>query len=206
MTPKIAFAALVAALALAACQPPPPTANKTDATEAVAPPDAGEVRTEATITAIEDAGYPMFTVTAAVPGKPAPLQLLLNAEGADLRGVEPASFKGTVVTLTYTSAWEPSLIDIRADGHSLLGPDAPKADDPAWTVLTGALSGATAPTAGDLPDTIEVTDAAGKKTAFQFFITPEIVAANGKQVTAYYRTDSVNRVTGIRRGETEAQQ
>lgn len=200
MTLKLVFTALAVAVALAACQPPP-AANTSDSTEVIAPPSEGEIRTEATITAVADAGYPMFALTATVPGKPAPLQLLLNAEAADLRGVAPASFKDKAVTLTYASRWEPSLVDIRVDGRSLLGADAPKTVDPALTVLTGALSGADAPTASDLPDTIEVTDAAGKKTAFEYFITPGIVAANGKQVTTYYRTDSVNRVTALRLAE-----
>ncbi|KAF0183052.1 MAG: hypothetical protein IV086_02055 [Hyphomonadaceae bacterium] len=195
MTMKSLFAGVAAAtLLLSACQPAP-TAKTDEATVAAV---AGQASTAATITAVTDAGYPMFAVTATVPGQPAPLELLLNAEEADLGGVEPASLAGKAVTLGYASKDEPSLVDIRAEGHSLLGTAAPKSDDPAWTVVTGTLGGAATPTAGDLPDTIEIADAQGVKHAFDYFITPEIVAANGKQVTGYYVTGTVNRVTSIK--------
>jgi hypothetical protein len=194
MTMKVLIACAAAAtLLLSACQPAP--AAKTDEAAATV---AGQTSAAATITAVTDAGYPMFAVTATVPGQPAPLELLLNAEAADLGGVEPAALAGKSVTLGYVTKDEPSLVDIRADGHSLLGAAAPKSDDPAWTVVTGTLGGAAAPTAGDLPDTIEITDAQGVTHAFEYFITPEIVVANGKQVTGYYVTGAVNRVTSIK--------
>ncbi len=192
MTMKFLAAGMAAAaLLLSACQPAP--AAKTD--EASAAVLANSQTAAATITAVTDAGYPMFAVTATVADQP--LELLLNAEEADLGGVEPAALAGKAVTLGYASKEELSLIDVRADGRSLLGEAAPKADDPAWSVVTGTLSGAARPTAGDLPDVIEIADAQGAKHAFEYFITPEIAAANGKLVTGYYVASTVNRVTSV---------
>jgi hypothetical protein len=181
---------------LAACQPAPSTAKKDTAASSLATQADAVITADATIAAVRDAGYPMFAVTATVAGQAAPLELLLNAEDADLGGQQVESYNGKAVTLGYTSAPETSLLDIRQGDRSLFV-DAPKLD-PAWTFVTGVLSGADDITASDLPGEIQITGADGAKVSFEYFVGPEIKAANGKTVTAYYTTDVVNRVTSIR--------
>ena len=148
MAPKTILAALIVAglAVLTACQPAP-AAKDAPAAEAGATA-ANPTVTAATIISITDAGYPMFVVNASVAGQSAPIELLLNAEAADLNGATPDAFAGKAVTLAYTNQPETSLTDIRMDGQSLLGGEAP-ALDPAWRTITGVLSGADDVTASD---------------------------------------------------------
>jgi hypothetical protein len=196
------FKRLVVALAastalLAACQPAPSAAKKDAAAASQTIATNGTITTPAMITAVHDAGYPMFSVTATVAGQAAPLELLLNAEDADLGGQAAESFNGKSVMLAYKSEPETGLTDIRQGDRSLFGVDAPK-QDPSWTFVTGVLSGAEEITSSDLPGEIVVTSADGAKVSFEYFVGPELKAANGKTVTAYYVTDVVNRVTAIK--------
>lgn len=192
----LAIGAALSCALLAACQPAPSAARK-EPPAAAQPAADGAIIAPATITAIADAGYPMFTVTATIVAQTTPIELLLNAEAVDLGGHELNSYSGKPVTLGYTSRPETSLTDIRQGGRSLLGADAPKLD-PAWTFITGVLSGADELTASDLPDEIAITSADGTKVTFEYFVVPELKAANGKEVTGYYTTDMVNRVTMIK--------
>jgi hypothetical protein len=181
---------------LASCQPAP-SATKKDTAAAQTISADGTVSTPATITAIHDAGYPMFAVTATIAGQTAPLELLLNAEEAELGGQPAESFNGKPVTLGYTSAPEKNLRDVRQGDRSLLGAEAPTLD-PAWTFVTGVLSGADDITTSDLPGEIAITDASGAKISFAYFVDPALKAANGKTVTAYYTSDVINRVASIK--------
>lgn len=194
----LALGITISGALLAACQPAPSGAKDEPAATAQEAPSAnGAVVVPATITTITDAGYPMFAVTATVAAQTTPIELLLNAEAADLGGHELASYSGKPVTLGYTSLPETSLADIHRAGRSLFGADAPRLD-PSWKIVTGVLSGAEDVTAGDLPSQITIANADGTKIAFEYFVGPELKAANGKEVTGYYTTDVVNRVTMIR--------
>lgn len=198
MAPRTLLAGFVlSALFLSGCQPAPAARDG-----AAQPQESGvsadaPVVTAATITSVTDAGYPMFVVKVSIAGQPAPLELLLNAEEADLGGTAPDAFSGKTATLAYTTVPETSLTDIRLDGASLLGGEAP-AVDPSWSVVTGVLSGADDVTSSDLPGQIEITDAAGAKVRFEYFVDRELVAANGKQVTGYYVTGTTTRVTSMK--------
>lgn len=182
------FLLAASAALLVACAPPAPGADVRAAAE-------GETRIDGAVTQIEDGVYPQFTVTIQ-PETGAALALYLNAEsGADLNGQEPASFAGQNVIAYYTTTEDLALADLRtASGAALLPADgpAPAADALA---ITGTLSGAGAVTAGDLPDVITVTDADGIALNFEYYVTPEIVAANGQQVTARYQPGERNEIT-----------
>jgi hypothetical protein len=189
---KILVTALAASAALlAACQPAPSAAK----VEKIAASDA--ITTAATITEVHDAGYPMFAVTAAIPDQAAPLELLLNAEEADLSGATPEAFVGKTVTLSYTNKPEHNLTDVRIGGTSLLQ-GGPAQVDPKWSVVTGVLSGAEAVTASDLPGRIEISAADGQKISFDYFVGPELTAVNEKEVTAYYVTQDTARITSLK--------
>lgn len=175
---------LAAAFALAACQP----AAKPATTPAAREAGANEVAVTGAVSRIEDGGYPMATVTVERDGQ-APLSLTINQEDVDLGGKAASDFQGKVTAVIYSTAPQNDLKSIAA-----ARPNAPAAAG----AVTGVLSGAEAVSAGDLPDTLVVTDAAGKAVEFPYFITPEIVALNGKQVTAVYETSPQNRIVYMR--------
>lgn len=195
--------ALVAIAALAACQPAPAAKSVEEKSAAAeSAPALGAFTTAARITSITDAGYPMYVVAAQLPDRATPVELLLNAADADLAGSTHEAFIGKDVTLAYEVVAENDLFDLR-EGDLSLVPDAPaRAAD--WKEVTGALSGAETATGGDLPDLIAVTPANGAKVEFLYFITPQIAAANGKEVTAWYAPGATQYVRSLRLAEPSA--
>ena len=178
------------ALALAACSPP--NADKAANAAALRAPTTDETRIVGPVTSIEDGGYPQFTVHVQQDARD--LALYLDAEDADLGGQPPQSFSGKTAAIYFKRTPENNLAEIRLAGQSLIN----GTDEPAGPSVTGVLSGAEAVTNGDLPDQIAVTDAAGNRTVFEYYVTPEIVAANGREVTAFYTPSEVSRVTLMR--------
>ncbi|MBI1339981.1 hypothetical protein GC169_07200 [bacterium] len=149
---------------------------------------------------VSDAGYPMFIVSVRFPDGRDDRTFLLNNEAADLGGVPPGDYEGSLAELRYTSAVEPSLIDIQVDGRSALDIDRPVSTSPDDLSVTGVLSGAEEVTQSDLPDQITVTPATGGPVTFDYFIPPELVELNGKTVTAIYAEETVDRITWMRGG------
>jgi len=188
------LAAAVLSFSAMACTPPAsePSAPLAETWRA---PESNEIAVTALVTKVEDGAYPQFTVTA-TPETGDPLSLYLDAESADLGGALPSSFEGQSTTIYYTAALEHHLVDLRQGQRRLL--PEPTNDNLGLSV-TGILSGAEEPTAGDLPDTLIVTDAAGQAFAFEYYITPGIVAANGQQVTAVYFDEEERRITLMRK-------
>ena len=182
---------LVAALAgfIVACTPPAAPAPEMRA------PAAGETRVDGLVTQIEAGAYPQYTVTIQPEGGEA-VPLYLNVEGgADLNSQELRSFDTLNVTAYYTTTDDPLLISLQsATGASILAPDGVVATD-GLSSITGVLSGADAVTDSDLPDVISVTDAQGAAINFEYYVTPDIVAVNGQQVTARYRPNVRNEIT-----------
>lgn len=156
-----------------------------------------EIRETGRISRIEDSGYPMFLVTVEFPERLMQIDFNLNAESIGLDPGELAKLKGKYVVLYYLSETEQNIFDIHFKGKSLLGEYAPETD-PSWETITGILKGATTETAGDLPDEIFVTDSNGVKFTFKYFITPEMVAVNGKRVTVWYSSYGVQTITYLR--------
>ncbi|MBK8043414.1 MAG: hypothetical protein IPK21_12625 [Haliscomenobacter sp.] len=50
---------------------------------------------------------------------------------------------------------------------------------------------------GDLPGSLSITTADGETFEFEFFLTQELVDANGKQVDGYYEPRTENKITKI---------
>lgn len=161
-------------------------------------PAAGETRVDGRVIEVEDGGYPQFTVTVQPEGDGAQLLLYLNAEaeGLDLGGTQPAEFRDGPATVYYVTEDELNLLDLRLDGQTLT--EATGEPLAGGDSITGVLSGADAVTGGDLPDLITVTDAGGQARSFEYYITDAIVAANGRQVTAYYSAGQRKRITLMR--------
>ena len=110
---------------------------------------------------------------------------------------ELATLTDQWATIYYTANIENFLYDLQYKGESVFGEYAPEKTDPSWKKITGILSGAAEVTAGDLPDTVTVTDTNGNAMEFGLFIDAETVKANGKEVTAFYEVRGVNTITHI---------
>lgn len=63
--------------------------------------------------------------------------------------------------------------------------------------ITGILSQANVVTTGDLPGELKITDDHDRFEKFSFFITPEIVQANGKVVVGYFEPRTQNTITAL---------
>lgn len=185
---------LAAILALSACQPtakPAPAAPVQAAPAApVAAPDKPATLPAGAhtgvLTAIKDAGYPMFLLTL-TPDGASPQTTLINNESAAIQGGLEA-LAGQRVSVTVAAADDVTVYDLTAGGASLVFEGLQKPQAPAKVeTVTGVLSGAgRAAGAGDLPDPIKVTPRIGKAVAFEWFVTPKLQAHNGKTVTLTY--------------------
>ncbi len=145
---------------------------------------------------IEDNGYPMFSVTVSFPERNFEASFSLNIEAIDLQIDQLHPMLENYATLFYVSESRNDLFELQYEGQSLFGEYALQID-PEWKQMAGILSGADAATAGDLPDEILVVDEKGNEVHFDFFITPEMVAKNGRSVIAYYQPRYVNEITHL---------
>ena len=192
----LAIVSMLLVAALGACRPAPAEQKAEEVAPASAAITLGDFTTAAKITAVTDAGYPMYVVAAQIPGQPTLVEMMLNAEHADLDGIDRQEFVGQDVVLTYAVVAENDLYDLRDGDLSLVQETQARA--PHWKEVTGVLSGAESSTGGDLPDLIAVTDTSGVKVEFSYFVTPQIAAANGKPVTAWYAPGAGQYVKSLR--------
>lgn len=145
------------------------------------------------ITAVEDGAYPMYSVTMEFPKAHLTQTFSLNVESpsVDTSALEKAV--GQYVTFNYTSTLENDLLKMELNGKPIL--DGWK--DASLKKVTGILSGADKITESDLPSLVTVTDQAGTQFHFDYYVPPEMLAANGKEVTAYYAISPKNRIVSI---------
>lgn len=163
-------------------------------------PTDDEIREYGIIKNIEDGQYPMFTITVEFPERQSKADFNLNIEAISQTVEDLFSLKGKYATLYYTDDSENMLMDIHFNKKTLYGEYAPELDD-SYKSITGVLSGAEKETPGDLPSTLYITDSSGNKMVFEEFITSEIVAKNGKTVTAYYYTRYKQSITFLKKSE-----
>jgi hypothetical protein len=146
---------------------------------------------------VEDSGYPFYTLEIEFPERKFSEIFTLNL--AELPDVDPGLLTGWVgqyVSFEYTSEIVNALLDIRQNGKSLLGvnpSDLPKG----LKKISGTLSGASNVTEGDLPSVLRIHDPEDQSIEFEFFITPELVEADGSLVVGYYDQRTNNRITLI---------
>lgn len=211
----VAGLCLAGALALSGCNqqsaPAEAAQTSTAATEATpaataeAPPAAPVERTlTGTLVAAEDAGFPLFNLGISPPGASEPTVITWNSEGStDVDGVSIDELVGKTVTVTYRTQPERNALRLVHAGTDLLYfPDDTVPELPSGAVtVSGVLSGAGAPTAGDLPDTLTLTTSDGRVITFEYFITPEMVVANGQMVDLTYVDGTRDEVIAIKAGE-----
>jgi len=145
----------------------------------------------------EDSGYPFFTVEIEFPERKFSEIFTINL--AELPDVDPGLLTGWVgkyVSFEYTSEIVNALLDIRQNGKSLLGVN-PSELPKGLKKISGTLSGAANVTEGDLPSVLRIHDPEDQSIEFEFFITPELVEADGTLVVGYYDQRTNNRITAI---------
>ena len=146
----------------------------------------------------DDSGYPFYTVEIEFPERKFSEVFTLNLE--EIPDVDPdilAGWVGKYVSLEYTSEMINALLDVRQNGKSLLGvkpSELPKG----LKKISGTLSGATNVTEGDLPSLLRIHDPEDQSLEFEFFITPELVEAEGTLVVGFYDQRTNNRITTIK--------
>ena len=142
----------------------------------------------------EDSGYPFFTVEIEFPERKFSEVFTLNIE--EITDVDPgilAGWVGQYVSFEYTSEVINALLDVRQNGKSILGvkpSELPKG----LQKISGTLSSATNVTEGDLPSLLRIHDPEDQSLEFEFFITPELVEAEGTLVVGFYDQRTENKI------------
>lgn len=158
-----------------------------------------EIRDFGIVKKVEDGQYPMFIVTIEFPRSQHTVDFNINITNLKQENLDLHALKDKNVNVVYTSDAENMLMDIHFNGKTLYGKYAPELDD-SYKKITGILSGADSES-GDLPSTISITEKDGIKMNFKEFVTKEIMAKNGQQVTGYYYTKYSNTITKIKASE-----
>lgn len=174
-----------------------PEATLAPATESE-PTHNGELNGTGLLKEVEDSGYPYAVLTIEFPERKATEQLTINMEavkGANLSNL--STWAGRYVSFTYTSELTNALLDIQKDGKSLLGDDAPTlaADT---KQIRGKLREADNETTGDEPGKISITTDDNTTETFPYFVTKEMVAANGSIVVGYFEERTQNTIKSIK--------
>lgn len=159
---------------------PTPHADSTT----VQTPQTTEPTVQGTVSAVEDAGYPMGFVEIMPDGGKEAFYLNFDLEGGPFKMEELMGFLNKKVKATYTERMEDLVGEIKLGDKSLNGEPEMQSH---WTKLTGTLQ-ATEVTAGDLPGTISLKLDDGSTRTYSIYVTEEMVAANGKKVDLWYMT------------------
>ncbi|MEI7584955.1 hypothetical protein [Runella sp.] len=147
---------------------------------------------------VEDSGYPIATLTIEFPERKFQEYFTINFEetkGADLQTIR--KWVGRYVSFTYNSDLTNALLDVQVDGKSLVSEEKIELSADAKKV-TGILRGADEETPGDLPGKVTITTSDDTVLSFPFFVTKEMVEANGKSVTGFYEERTQNTITAIK--------
>jgi uncharacterized protein (UPF0305 family) len=140
----------------------------------------------------------MVTLTIEFPERHFTETFIMNLEEVpNMTFAKLSRWKNRYVSFNYNSELSNVLLDIRRNGKSIFEDSEFTETDETKTV-EGILSGAAEATAGDLPDEIYIKTEEEITVAFDFFITSEVVAMNGKKVVGYYEERTQNTITSIR--------
>ncbi len=157
----------------------------------------GEITERGLVREVEDSGYPFAMVTIEFPERKFTEYFTINMEEVENASLDVIShYVGKYVIFNYTSTLSHPLLDLQMDGKSLLGIDANDID-PSWKIIEGEFDGASEETAGDLPGEISIWSDDGENLYFEFYVTTEMVAANGKRVKGYYDIRTKNEIKSI---------
>ena len=197
---------------LSACQPSTPEPPPAPPTQEPTPPEVApsseaepfaereptdeEIREYGLIQSIEDGPYPMFVMSVEFPERQMRIDFDLNIESVDMDRSLLDKLPGSYATIFYLSEVTSMLEDVLVEGESVFGEYAPEYDS-SWSTMSGTLQGAKTPS-GDLPGQVVVVSEDGREIHLTTFIDDDLIAANGKQVEAFYADRYSNRITYLR--------
>lgn len=164
--------------------------------EAVANLTADPIKEFGLIKAAEDAGYPFMVLTIEFPERRFEESFQLNLE--DFPDLDPgvmATAVGKYAAFEYVSLAENALLEVKYNGKPLLKMDGVNLAE--LNKIQGILSGAEVETTGDLPGMLYIKTEEEHVESFPFFVTPELVAANGKQVVGYFEQRVQNTIVSF---------
>jgi hypothetical protein len=147
---------------------------------------------------VEDSGYPFATLTIEFPERKSQEYFSINfeeAKGANLQAIQ--KWVGRYVSFTYNSDLTNALLDIKMEDKSLVSEEKVELSRNVKQI-TGILNGAEEETPGDLPGKVTITTDDNTTLTFPFFVTKEMVAANGKTVVGFYEERTQNTITTIK--------
>jgi hypothetical protein len=153
---------------------------------------------EGKLISAEDSGYP-FYILAIQPAKKKDVQYF-TVDVSIIPNMDLPTILNLVnkkIAITFESTEINALLDIRRDGISLLGMTDEDLPQDILTI-TGNLSGTYSYEGGDLPGTISIYDPHEEMVTFEFFVTPEMVDAEGEIVTGYYEKRIFSEVKNIK--------
>lgn len=171
-------------------------------TDGIREPNDEEIREYGIISKVEDGVYPMFLVTVEFPERQTKATFNLNVGTTGIDELKLSSLTGKYATIYYTVDMKNNLTEMLFNKTSLMYDDALKIR-PDFKVITGKLSGAETVTESDLPGVVTVTAEDGAALDFEYYIDTEMMAANGKTVTAYYTVEPGMQITYLQPSETE---
>jgi len=158
----------------------------------------GEITERGLVKDVEDSGYPFATVTIEFPERKFSEYFTINMEEVENASLDVIrNYVGKYVVFNYTSTLSYALLDLQKDGKSLLGMDSNDID-PSWKIIEGELDGASEETVGDLPGEVSIRANDGENLYFEFYVTSEMVSANGKRVKGYYDVRTKNDIKSIK--------
>ncbi|WP_435355059.1 hypothetical protein [Emticicia sp. SJ17W-69] len=170
----------------------------TPETESELTPKDDEIREMGLLKEVEDSGYPIATLRIEFPERKFEEYFTVNLEevpGADINKMRDGV--GKYVSFLYKSEPTNALLDVQVNGKSITN-EAPIEIKPETKRVVGILKGADEETPGDLPGTVTITTKENTTLSFDFFVTKEMVAVNGKRVVGYYEERTQNIITALK--------
>jgi hypothetical protein len=159
-------------------------------------PSDEEISETGLLKQVDDAGYPMVTLTIELPRQHLTESFTINLD--DIKTIQPSTLTGLIgsqISFRYTSEVTNAVLDIQVDDTSLLDVD-PRIITAKTRQVVGVL-GADEITTGDEPGLLLITAANGDVTEFPFYITSELLEVNGTTVTVFYEERTINIIKAI---------
>lgn len=176
-----------------------PTTNQAAGNKIASSPAATGIKEHGLLKSVEDSGYPFFTLVIEFPERKFSETFGINLEA--VKGVDVNTLNGAVgkyVSFEYDSEISNALLDLRMNGKSLFPESDASGINANTKTIEGILSNAAEETTGDVPGELYIKTEEEITEKFPFFITADIVQANGKVVVGFYDQRTSNTITGFK--------
>lgn len=147
------------------------------------------------LTELEDGAYPFYSMTLDFPKNQTRASFTLNAEAVTVDIADLYARLNQTISIDYVSDMTMDVMEVELDTGFLRGTDNRETLQD-YKSMSGIMSGASV-TMGDLPGTFYVEDANGNRTAFEDYVTEDMLAGNRRPVTIYYSERYQNKIIAI---------